>query len=505
MLEKFIKKDKNEELEKILEDKKIEEQAKNLLQGILYKVEVSYKDYKKATVTEETEEKYIEDIITNIEQTCNNIKIVRPSERLENEEIQKELEENKFYILNNEIISYPIEEKILFAIEKNANIKRIVNDSYGLIAMPLSNLINTGKNLDKIEVLRDFNGWSWTTIKTEIENTKANLIYQTLKILLDEKTLEDWCKDIEGINDYVKIIQEELKNKYGQENAEDIFNKLIHLAIINEVEQNIEFKNQIEIEINNIQKKIEEFNNIQEKVEQITQNKKEIRAKIKELEKILSQERRIKEEYENKNAELPIEQKIFSVKVFEQILQEQKQQYLDELKENNNCLKPTNYVQEKQKLEEQKELLESAKNSNEQILIDFEKTFLKCFLQIVEKEKDIDNIIKLIYKFRYFMVLPFNVQKNIKEVEELKEEVEKVEKTLTEKAIEKKVIVNVPLDVMKHVFGTRIIALEELYFKITKEEEKYYVQLFDENISEEKFEIQPLDKMKINRKIKIFI
>ena len=451
MLEKFIKKDKNEELEKILEDKKIEEQAKNLLQGILYKVEVSYKDYKKATVTEETEEKYIEDIITNIEQTCNNIKIVRPSERLENEEIQKELEENKFYILNNEIISYPIEEKILFAIEKNANIKRIVNDSYGLIAMPLSNLINTGKNLDKIEVLRDFNGWSWTTIKTEIENTKANLIYQTLKILLDEKTLEDWCKDIEGINDYVKIIQEELKNKYGQENAEDIFNKLIHLAIINEVEQNIEFKNQIEIEINNIQKKIEEFNNIQEKVEQITQNKKEIRAKIKELEKILSQERRIKEEYENKNAELPIEQKIFSVKVFEQILQEQKQQYLDELKENNNCLKPTNYVQEKQKLEEQKELLESAKNSNEQILIDFEKTFLKCFLQIVEKEKDIDNIIKLIYKFRYFMVLPFNVQKNIKEVEELKEEVEKVEKTLTEKAIEKKVIVNVPLDVMKHV------------------------------------------------------
>ena len=47
MLEKIIKKDKNEELEKVLEEKMIDEQAKNLLQGILYKIEVSYKDYKK--------------------------------------------------------------------------------------------------------------------------------------------------------------------------------------------------------------------------------------------------------------------------------------------------------------------------------------------------------------------------------------------------------------------------------------------------------------------------
>ena len=47
MLEKIIKKDKNEELEKVLEEKMIDEQAKNLLQGILYKIEVSYKDFKK--------------------------------------------------------------------------------------------------------------------------------------------------------------------------------------------------------------------------------------------------------------------------------------------------------------------------------------------------------------------------------------------------------------------------------------------------------------------------
>ena len=38
-----------------------------------------------------------------------------------------------------------------------------------------------------------------------------------------------------------------------------------------------------------------------------------------------------------------------------------------------------------------------------------------------------------------------------------------------------------------------------------KKDEKYYVQIFDENVSEEKFEIKSEEKMKINRKIKIFI
>ena len=51
----LIKKDTNAKLEKILENKKVNEQAKNLLQGILYKIEVSYKDYKKVKAKRKTE------------------------------------------------------------------------------------------------------------------------------------------------------------------------------------------------------------------------------------------------------------------------------------------------------------------------------------------------------------------------------------------------------------------------------------------------------------------
>ena len=103
------------------------------------------------------------------------------------------------------------------------------------------------------------------------------------------------------------------------------------------------------------------------------------------------------------------------------------------------------------------------------------------------------------------MLLPFDLEKSIKDIEVLQKSIIDVEKKLLEKAIKKKVIVEVPLEIMRHVFETRIIILEDLYYKITTKSEKNYVQIFDENISEEKFEIAKLEKTKINKKIKIFI
>ena len=243
MIEKIIKKDINEELEKILESKNVDEQAKNLLQGILYKVEVSYKDYKKVKVKQETEEKYVEKILRDVQRKCDKIKVVKLSQKLADEEIQQELEKNKFYVGEQEIVCYPIEEKILYAIEKKANNKKILNNKYGEATIAISNLINEGKNLDRIEVLRDFNGWSWTTIKTEIENIEANLIYQTLQILLGEEFLENWCQDNDGIVDYLEILTEEISKKYGNETANKMKNLLIKIAIANTLEHDEEYAN----------------------------------------------------------------------------------------------------------------------------------------------------------------------------------------------------------------------------------------------------------------------
>lgn len=168
-----------------------------------------------------------------------------------------------------------------------------------------------------------------------------------------------------------------------------------------------------------------------------------------------------------------------------------------------------NYLQEKNSKVERKEFLEISNFNQEQkeeLVIDFIKTFLQCLNIQIKELKEQEEIVKLIYKFRYFMCLPFNTEKNIKDVEQLKKDILKTEKILVKKAIEKNAISSkIPFVILKHVFETRIIILEELYYKITTEHEKYYIQIFDENISEEKFEIKPVEKAKINKKIKIFV
>ena len=65
--------------------------------------------------------------------------------------------------------------------------------------------------------------------------------------------------------------------------------------------------------------------------------------------------------------------------------------------------------------------------------------------------------------------------------------------------------------ILKNIFDVRIINLEDLYIKIEKEKDKYYIQLFDENVFEEKTELENIGKMnkkdlsiKMNKKIKIF-
>lgn len=505
----LIKKDKNQELEKILEQKRIEEQAKNLLQGILYKVEVSYKDYKKVKVKKKTEEKYVSELIENIDKRCDKISVVKLSKKVADEEIQKELEKNKFYV-GEEIVSYPIEEKILYAIEKKSRHTKILNNKYEEATLAISDLINTGKNMDRTEVLRDFNGWSWTTINKEIENIEANLIYQIMQIILGEEFLDNWCEDKDGIVDYLEQLTEEMGAKYGS--VADIAEKqkelLTLIAMANDARENPQFAHILQEKIQKIEQEINNYEDTAQKISEITEHKKQLLQQLNEISKIIRQDSRLKEEYEKANEEAPIGKKIFNIKMFKNKLQNKKEQLLELIEIDNNLLNPSNYLEEKQKLVKKKEKLQLAHQSQEQVeklLIEFIENFLKCFNILIKKAKDEEEIVQLIYKFRYFMLLPFNLEKSIKDVEQLADSIKNTEKKLVEKAIRKKVIANVPFEIMQHVFKTRIIILEELYYKITAKSEKYYVQIFDENVSEEKFEIIPAEKTKINKKIKIFI
>lgn len=124
---------------------------------------------------------------------------------------------------------------------------------------------------------------------------------------------------------------------------------------------------------------------------------------------------------------------------------------------------------------------------------------------------------KLIYEFRYYAMLPYDEKRFIYEVEELKKEMEQVGKKILEQANHMKVIEKfskqeeINYQLLKEIFQVRSINLEEIYIKLTKEKEKYFIQLFDENAFEEKKELtttEILNKkdlyIRFNKKVKVF-
>ena len=62
-----------------------------------------------------------------------------------------------------------------------------------------------------VEPLRDFNGYSWTSIIDEIESIDHNLVYQNLRILVGYQFLDKWVRKNEFIIDYFDLFKEELE------------------------------------------------------------------------------------------------------------------------------------------------------------------------------------------------------------------------------------------------------------------------------------------------------
>ena len=116
-------------------------------------------------------------------------------------------------------------------------------------------------------------------------------------------------------------------------------------------------------------------------------------------------------------------------------------------------------------------------------------------------------------------IISFNVQNNviekIEETEELQNTLQETIKKIIEKAKNTKTIVEVTknddyeYEIWKNILQLRVIKLEDISLKITKDKEKYFMQIFDEGAFEEKTQIFISTtinekQIKINKKIKIF-
>ena len=46
-----------------------------------------------------------------------------------------------------------------------------------------------------VEIIRDFNGWSWDITTSQMESKNINIIYQNLLMLLGNRFIQKWCAD----------------------------------------------------------------------------------------------------------------------------------------------------------------------------------------------------------------------------------------------------------------------------------------------------------------------
>lgn len=519
LLDKIVKRDYNNELEKVLEKKIFDENTKSMLLSILYKIETAYKDYEKVKPDVEEKEDFIQSIISNIKDNCEEIKIVKLNSK------ESEMLGNKTFLVEKNkkrIICYPIERKLLYCIAKINRNEKIVKNKYYIIDRTLSDVINVGKNIDTVEPIRDFNGYSWTTIPREIESIHHNLVYQNIRILVGNKFLNRWVQNKEFIIDYLESFKDKLQELYGQEKQEELIELLNIISVLLTVRYNKKIKVKLEKEKKEVETKLEKIKDNQKFVQEITKEKRKLTKEIKRMDETLNNKMMLQEEYEKRNEFLPLEEKIFSVRILSQMMAEEREKNLEKLEKLNLLLNPQKFMELKKELEIKQSYLklidsEDIEQEMKQKILELQKIFFDCYQIKVRKAETKQELLKLIYEFRYYCVLPINDKKAIYQVPEIEEKREKVQRMLLTKAHEFKLVdifskeKEIDYQILKNIFCVRVINLEDLYIKLIKEKEAYYVQLFDENVFEEKIQLEGIENIKkedltfkINKKVKIF-
>ncbi len=482
-------KDYNNELEKILENKLFSYDVKNLLLSMLYKIENAYKDYETVKRQVPTKKEYIENILRIIKEKCLKIFLVKAG-TAEAEELEKNNLLFKIDKKNGEIICFQNELIILTAILELDSSYITLNMKYEYLEEPLTKLIEYGNIESNVEVIRDFNGWSWDIVTKEIKNIEFNFIYQTLLLI----------NGIKNINN----------KKYA--NILDIATKMTVNKYI-EDEKNKEYFERIKKIKDEKQERLELFNNKKELITKITNEKKEYSKQIEKIDKLLNNDEALRKEYYSRNKKLPSKEKIFSISFLVDILNKERLGLIKKIEECNKIILPKEFIEQKNKLEEEikflNDIFELDKNEYEiKLCNEFLKIANDLILKINEENKQ--ELINWIYKIRYYRYIPISNIEYIKDIKQLEPNFKKIIELILRKAENLKVwdeISNneeVTYNIVKEVFNMKMICLQSLNIQFKYENKILYADYYDGTIIETTHKLNA-NNVRIKKKVKLFI
>lgn len=482
-------KDYNNELEKILENKLFSYDVKNLLLSMLYKIENAYKDYETVNVEVPSKREYIENLFNIIKEKCLKILLVKAGTP-EAEDLEKNNLLFKVDRKNGEIVCFQNELVILIAILNLDTTQVWLEMPYQYMEAPIFLLLKIGKIDSEVQVIRDFNGWSWDIDRKKIKDIEYNYIYQTMLLLNGRK----------GIS---------IKNQ------KKLFNLICKMAIKKYLSEanDLEYNDNFEKLRKQKQERLKLFDNKKEFINHVSEEKKNYTKEIENIDRILNNNELLKKEYYARNEKLPNKQKIFSVSYLVGILDKERADLIQKIDECNRIILPKEFVEQKSKLEEEVKFLNDILEANKDAtLIELATEFLEQAKSIILKinEEHKDKLISWIYKIRYYRYIPIDNNLYVKDVEALNQKFEDIIKLIIKRAQELKVWDNFSEDnaltyiILKEIFDTKMINLQNLNIQCSYQNKVLTVEYYDDTIIESSVQID-VDNVKIKKKIKLFI
>lgn len=518
ILSKLTSNEYNNKLEEILETKAYSTEVKNLLLSMLYKIENGYEDYTNVKIDAEDKNTYIERILDIIRNECDEIKIVTPQTIR-----SRPLEDEKVICITDEergsILVYANELDLLYSLFemdykcKNKYWKQIeVNP----IVNSIQFFYRVANGINESEIIRDFDGWSWNNNLKKQENININFVYQIILLLLGR----------EETNKILNIPDEIEKNF----NENDEFRKSIYtLILIIMAKKDNYLRTYLEKSKDEKEETQKLINNREQFIVYLTNEKKRLNNEIKKIDEILNDKDRLRYEYNTRNEKLPNKEKIFSISHLSERLEQEREVKLEEIKQKNKMLEPLEFIKLKEQNEEEiqtlQTIIESIDNQEKEkeTVLKAQTIFLNNFLKEAEMANK-EKLLELIYKFRYYCLIPVTTDRVIKDIPELQKQLKDVTNCLIDNGIDKEIIVNfsdstsVCYNILKYVFVSKIINLQEIEIVINKADNKKQendldskikVSIYDlkdkEKTYEEIVKHLKLVKVKFNKKIKVFL
>ncbi len=480
MRNKFLSKDYKDELASIAEAKGFNQQTENLLLSMCYRIEDSYSNYQKVKRVVPDKNEFMEKLVFDVERNCDDILIAEP-----NSELEQELKANKCTILTERdanrkrVISYPNEKTLLYGISK-VSLPPMMEHLH-IEERAVMTAINIGKCIASSEVIRDFNGWSWSILENEIESSECNIIYTFLTILLGHEFFNNFdCEKIRrsvsnSFYEELKKVSMQFYMSYDKKENEKILKLLSEDKL-----------------------KLEKMKNQTAYILDVTEKKKALILKIKNLDEILNNQKLLRDEYLRYNEKMPDEEKIFSVSHYEEKLQVERTKCLEQIDEFNKMQNPIEYMNAKEKLELEIKFYEEKTDISK-----LQKSFCNMLEKKIANTTDRKELLNLIYEVRYLKFLP-NCKMKLADIEE----------KLIPKAIEYNVIAPVSNNniidyrILKGIFNSQVVNLENLLIKLSSINGQLNVEIYDGDILDSSYGVDLPEgstiEIKKSKKMKIF-